>query len=220
MSQITDPKISQLLSRLHQEASSQKLVVMKGAAKAMLRGMKLKPEDMQDAYLAISASQGNSIYERLIQCKARNIVEFGTSFGISTIYLAAAAKENDGKVITSELLPEKCKVARENFTAAGLSEWIELLEGDALETLKDVPDGIDFLLLDGWNDLYLPLIKMLEPKLKNGAWIYTDNVSFPNTKPFLQYLSEHPEKYQSERIEEDKGAVLLTQYLVPSPDVE
>ena len=114
--------------------------------------------------LDLSQQQGQFLYDLLVQRGAKNIIEFGTSFGISTLYLGAAAKVNGGQVITTELLPEKCEVAQENFAQAGLSNYIELREGDAMETLREVPDQVDFLLLDGWNDLYLPILKLIEPR--------------------------------------------------------
>ncbi len=83
-----------VLNKLHKESSSEKLTILKGVLKGMLTGG-LKPSNMQDAYIAISREQGEYIYNLLIKEKARNIIEFGTSFGISTIYLAAAAQKND-----------------------------------------------------------------------------------------------------------------------------
>ena len=94
-------------------------------------------------------------------------------------------------------MPEKAKVALHNFKEAGLEEWIELRIGDAIETLKNIDNEIDFLLLDGWNDLYLPLLKVLELKFKKGTLIYTDNTSFKSAKPFLEYLKVNAQKYRS-----------------------
>lgn len=208
---ITDPRIQQTLSRLHEEASSQGFTLIKGLTKGIFR--KLRPEDMKDAYIAISQQQGEFLYDLLIQRQSKHIVEFGTSFGISSLYLGAAAKENGGTVITTELLPEKCNVANANFQEAGLDSWIELREGDALKTLTDIEDGIDFLLLDGWNDLYLPLVQMLAPKFKAGTLIYTDNASFPSARPLLNYFESNPDRYQSRRLRDDKGGSELTEVI-------
>lgn len=93
-------------------------------------------------------------------------VEFGTSFGISTIYLAKAAKDNGGKVISTEYMPHKVKIARQNIEEAGLSEYADIWEGDARETLRNINEPIDFVLLDGWPDLVFPIFKLLEPNLK------------------------------------------------------
>ncbi len=211
MQKIIDPAVVATLNRLHQASSKEFPTILKGLTKGVFR--KLRPEDMKDAYIAISRSQGEFIYDLLLQRKAKNIVEFGTSFGISTIYLGAAAKATGGHVITSELLPEKCAVARQNFKDAGLEQFIEVREGDALQTLKNVPEPIDFLLLDGWNDLYLPLLRILEPKFKNGTLIYTDNASFRSAQPFIQYIHSNSDKYQSKRIKDAKGGSELTEYV-------
>ncbi|MEM8891249.1 MAG: class I SAM-dependent methyltransferase [Bacteroidota bacterium] len=211
MNIISDKRVHTTLNRLHNEANSQGFTILKGLSKGVFRP--LRPEDMKDAYIAISQGQGEYVYKLLLEKKAKSIVEFGTSFGISTLYLGAAAKTYGGKVITTELLTEKCRVAQQNFEEAGLAEWIELREGDALETLKDSPEEIDFLLMDGWNDLYLPLLKILEPRLTQGALIYTDNASFPSAKPYLNYLKSKPEKYRSVRLQDEKGGSELTEVL-------
>ena len=211
MQYITDSQISTTLNRMHKEASSQGFTLIKGLTKGIFRP--LRPEDMKDAYIAISQNQGVFLYDLLVQQQAKHIVEFGTSFGLSTIYLGAAAKKTGGKVITTELLPEKCRVAQQNFQEAGLQQWIELREGDAMVTLQNVASDIDFLLLDGWNDLYLPLLKMLEPKFKKGTLIYTDNASFASARPFLNYIKSNPEKYRTKRLQDDKGGSELSEFI-------
>lgn len=212
MNKISTSAILTTLNELHLQSKNEYPKILKGMAKAMFR--ELQPADMKDAYIAISKQQGEFIYDLILEKKAKNIIEFGTSFGISTLYLAAAAKATNGKVITTELLDNKCKIAAKNFKKAGLSEYIDLREGDALETLKvDVPDNIDFLLLDGWNNLYLPLLKLLEPKFKKGTLIYTDNASFKSTKPFLEYVKANTAKYKTVSINADKGDAELSEFL-------
>jgi len=208
---IIDPQIYTTLNRMHKEANSEGFTIARGLAKSVFR--KLQPEDLKDAYIAISSGQGHFIYNLLRQRNAKHIVEFGTSFGISTLYLGAAAKATGGKVITTELLPEKCRIAEQNFEEAGLEKYIELLEGDALKTLEDIPAGIDFLLLDGWNDLYLPLLKILEPKFKKGTLIYTDNASFASAKPFLNYIRSRSDLYRTQRLQDEKGGSELTEFI-------
>ena len=174
------------LDRLHKESEGEIFTILKGLSKGIFR--KLEPKDMKEAYIAMSREQGIMMYELILESKSKNIIEFGTSFGISTLYLAAGAKENGGKVITTELLKEKADIAKKNFHEAGLEKYIELREGDAMITLHETPNNIEFLLLDGWNDLYLPLLKMLEPKFKNGCIIVTDNVNFSSANDFLGYV--------------------------------
>ncbi|WP_299278914.1 O-methyltransferase [uncultured Psychroserpens sp.] len=210
MHTISNEKTLKTLNKLHKESSSEKLTIMKGALKGIFR--ELRPSDMKNAYIAITRDQGEYIYDLLIREKAKNIIEFGTSFGISSIYLGAAAKQNNGQVITTELLDSKANKALQNFIDADVDNQIDLRIGDAMETLQNTPDNIDFLLLDGWNDLYLPLIKILEPKLKNGAYIYTDNINFPGSKSFIEYIKSNPRKYKTKRLSENKGGVELTEY--------
>ena len=212
METITEPIVRETLEGLHRQADKEFPKILKGLSKGIFR--KLQPEDMKDTFIAISRQQGAFLYDLLVSRKAQHLVEFGTSLGISTLYLAAAAKVTGGSVITTELLPSKCARAAAHFEQAQLTPQIDLREGDALETLAtNVADGIDFLLLDGWNDLYLPILKLLEPKFKRGTLIYTDNASFKSAKPFLQYIHAHPSKYASRRLQDDKGGSELTEFI-------
>ena len=112
--------------------------------------------------------------------KARTIVEFGTSFGISTLHLAAALRDNGGgHLITSEFEPSKAARARGNLTAGDLIDLVEIREGDALQTLStDLPDTIDLLLLDGAKSLYPDILSLVESRLRPGAFIVADNVDY------------------------------------------
>jgi predicted O-methyltransferase YrrM len=111
---------------------------------------------------------------------ARTVVEFGTSFGISTLHLAAALRDNGGgRVITSEFEPSKAARARGNLDEAGLLDLVEIREGDALQTLRgDLPETLDLVLLDGAKALYPEILGLLECRLKPGALIVADNADF------------------------------------------
>lgn len=138
-----------------------------------------------DFYLAVSPEQGRLLYVLARTIKARRIVEFGASYGISSLYLAAAARDNSGSLITTEVHPDKCAVLRETFQSAGLSDVISLREGDARETLRDVPGQIDMLFLDGWKSGYLPIFQLLRPKLGPGALILADNIAHDGAADYL-----------------------------------
>ena len=131
----------------------------------------------KDIYLAVSRETALLLYMLARSAKARTIVEFGTSFGISTLHLAAALKDNGGgHLIGSEFEPSKVVKARENIAAGGLSALVEIREGDALETLaRDLPESIDLVLLDGAKSLYPRVLALLEPRLRAGALIVADN---------------------------------------------
>ncbi|NOK22660.1 O-methyltransferase [Corallococcus carmarthensis] len=131
-----------------------------------------------EAYLPVSEELGRLLYALARARRARTVVEFGTSFGISTVHLAAALRDGGGgRIITTEYEASKVRRAKEHLTQAGLVDLVEFRVGDALETLRtDVPDGIDLVLFDGAKPLYLPLLRLLEPKLAPGAILVADNV--------------------------------------------
>jgi predicted O-methyltransferase YrrM len=109
--------------------------------------------------------------------KARSIVEFGTSFAISTLHLAAALRDNGGgRLITTEFETSKVARAHDNLTAGGLIDLVEIRAGDALQTLKaDLPETIDLLLLDGAKGLYPDVLALLEDRLRPGAFVVADD---------------------------------------------
>jgi predicted O-methyltransferase YrrM len=132
---------------------------------------------LKNAPLAVSRETGALLYMLARGAKARTIVEFGTSFGISTLCLAAALRDNGGgRLITTEFEASKVARARENLTAGGLIDLVELREGDALKTLKaDLPETIDLLLLDGAKALYPDVLALLEDRLRPGAFVVADD---------------------------------------------
>lgn len=135
---------------------------------------------MKDVPLAVSRETGLLLYMLARNSRATEIVEFGTSFGISTLYLAAALRDNGGgRLITSEFEPSKAARAKTNIVAGGLADLVEFREGDALETLaRDLPESIDLLLLDGAKALYPDILDRVETRLRPGALIVADNADF------------------------------------------
>jgi predicted O-methyltransferase YrrM len=132
---------------------------------------------MKNLPLAVSRETGALLYMLARSTSARTIVEFGTSFGISTLHLAAALRDNGGgRLITSEFEPSKAARAKANLEAAGVIDLVEIREGDALATLSvDLPETIDLVLLDGAKSLYPEILTMLESRLQPGALIVADN---------------------------------------------
>ncbi len=192
------------LAAMHADAKKDVLRMGKGIAKSIFRS--IQPQDFEHVYLPISKNQGRDIRNIIIENDCKNIVEFGTSFGISTIYLADAARKTEGKVISTELLESKAKIAIENIQDAGLSNYVEVKIGDAMETLSDYPNTIDFLFLDGWKNLYLPLIKMLEPKFNSGTLIYADNMDMSDTEDYADYIN-NCSSYSNQVIHNGKGVL-------------
>ena len=187
MTTLTTPPLAPLLEQLFVDADASDEILQQLAGN-------LSPEErvarmrtmtdyrsfytrVKDVYLAVSRETAVLLYMLARSAKARTIVEFGTSFGISTLHLAAALKDNGGgRLIGSEFEPSKVVRARANIAAAGLSDLVDIREGDALETLaRDLPESIDLVLLDGAKSLYPRVLALLEPHLRAGALIVADN---------------------------------------------
>ncbi len=189
MSTLTTPPLAPLLARLiaEAEASTEKLHQARAQAPPAASSLGPKSADyrafysqMKEYHLAVSPQTGTLLYMLARSSAARTVVEFGTSFGISTLHIAAALKDNGGgRVITTEFEPSKIAHARNNLRAANLQEFVEIREGDALETLaRDIPPAIDLVLLDGAKPLYLKVLKLLEPHLRSGAMLVADNADW------------------------------------------
>lgn len=180
----TDP-VAPLLARLFAETDAESpLAACRDLPEAELQRLMRSKTDYRDLYgrlkdLALPVSRGTGVllYMLARSSRARTIVEFGTSFGISTIHLAAALRDNGGgRLVTSEFEPAKVERARANLAAAGLLDLVEIRAGDALRTLAgDLPDAIDLVLLDGAKALYPDVLALLEPHLRPGAAIVADN---------------------------------------------
>lgn len=157
-----------------------------------------RADALQDFYLPISAQGGDLLYALVRASRPATVVEFGTSFGISTLYLAAAVADNGtGRVFGSELNHAKVTAARANLDEAGLSSWVTILAGDAFDTLADIPAPIGLVLLDGWKDLCLPVLRLLEPRLDSGALIVADDINLPAMADYLTYVRDPANGYVS-----------------------
>lgn len=190
MNTLSRPAFSALLERLFAEEDAsrarmeQSLAAMPAAERAAFSaGMadyKSLYSKVKDVHLAVSRDTAQLLYMLARAGKARQVVEFGTSFGISTLHLAAGVHDNGGgKVITTEFEPSKAEAARRNFSEAGLAGLIELRPGDALETLaQGLPDTIDLVLLDGAKSLYPQVLALVQPHLREGAMIIADNADW------------------------------------------
>ncbi|KVZ33283.1 methyltransferase [Burkholderia multivorans] len=135
---------------------------------------------LKDLWLPVSRETGVLLYQLARSTNARHIVEFGTSFGLSTLYLAAALRDNGGgRLIGSEFEPSKVAKARAHLAAGGVADLVEIREGDALQTLaRDLPESIDLLLLDGAKALYNDVLDLVESRLRAGALIVADNADY------------------------------------------
>lgn len=198
-------KTDAVLEELFKDSRFDHLRMMRSAAKSVLG--RFEPSNFKDVYLSISREQGEDLRELVRLNQFKNIVEFGTSFGISTLYLAQGALETGGRIITTELIESKANQAKKNFRKAGVDQLIEVRSGDAMDTLKDHQEPIDLLLLDGWKDLYHPLFKMLEPNFHPKTLIYVDNADMRETRVFLSKIATTG-KYSLQRLYQDKVVLI------------
>ena len=187
MTTLTTAPLAPLLDRLFDEAAAASPATSPELAALSaedLRHLMRSKTDYLDFYgrlkdlpLPVSRETGALLYMLARGCGARTIVEFGTSFGISTLHLAAALRDNGGgRLITCEFEPSTVARARNNLTEGGLIDLVEIREGDALETLSvDLPATIDLLLLDGAKALYPEILSLVESRLRRGAFIVADN---------------------------------------------
>jgi predicted O-methyltransferase YrrM len=190
MTTLTTTPLAPLLDRLFEEAAamspatSPAVAGLSAGERARLMQSKTDYIDLytrlKDLPLPVSRETGVLLYMLARNCGARNIVEFGTSFGISTLHLAAALRDNGGgRLITCEFEPSKVARARKNLVAGGLSDLVEIREGDALQTLAaDLPETIDLLLLDGAKALYPDILALVEARLRPRAFVVADNAGY------------------------------------------
>jgi predicted O-methyltransferase YrrM len=139
------------------------------------------PRAYADCGFPIHPDQGELIYLLCRSLRARRVVEFATSFGMSTLYLAAAMRDNGGGlVIGSEIVPEKIAAAKRNLADAGLLDYVEIRAGDARESLRNLGGEVDFALIDGWPggeepSLALQVMRLIAPQMQGGAIVLNDN---------------------------------------------
>jgi predicted O-methyltransferase YrrM len=187
MTTLTEAPVAPLLDRLFAEAEAAnpmadpKFASIPSAERLRLMRSKADYRDfyaqLKDYPLPVSRDVGRLLYMLARAIGARAIVEFGTSFALSTLHLAAALRDNGGgRLITSEFEPSKIVRAQAHLAAGGLADLVEIREGDALETLaSDLPETIDLVLLDGAKSLYMDVLRLVEGRLRPGAVIVADN---------------------------------------------
>jgi predicted O-methyltransferase YrrM len=153
---------------------------------------------MSAFFIPVTPEAGRLLYSLVRATRPGTVVEFGMSFGISALHLASAVRDNgSGRVLTTELSADKIAAAKRTFADTGLDDLITILEGDALSTLADIDGPVGLVLLDGWKELYLPVIKLLEPRLSTGALVVADNTEMADARPYLDYVRNAENGYVS-----------------------
>src|ERR1700730_14855921 len=192
MSVIHDPELERLLTALHAKSDEQ-VAAMRSYDAQRAKGAHSPTEDevkvfRSDKLVALDADKAEFCYQLCRASNARRIVEIGTSYGVSTLYLAAAVRDNvgaggSGVVIATEYEANKAAAARAHFEQVGLSGFIDLREGDLRQTLRQIDGPVDFMLVDIWITMARRALELVTPHLRSGAIVISDNTG--------QYRSEY-----------------------------
>jgi predicted O-methyltransferase YrrM len=187
LSVLKDERAIRVLAELHQEQANQAFGIGLDLLPQMHRWLRGRPLDWSRLEtklgrrpLAVDVDSGVYLYLLARSTRARHLVEFGASVGVSAIYLTLAARENGGRLITTELSPDKVTLARRNLERAGLADYAEVRQGDATSTLRGLEGPVDFLHNDGFPRFVLPVLRLLAPRMQAGAVALCGNAAlFP-----------------------------------------
>ena len=189
---LVDPVIERVLADFERRAEEEQ------------RRMGAPGTNLDDLLLSVGRDAGMLLYLLATGAQSRRILELGTSYGYSTVWLGAAARTTGGKVMSLELKENKIEHARQALTRAGLSTRVEFYAGDCLDSLRTLSGPFDFVLLDVWKDLYLPCFELVHPKLSSGGIIAADNMLLPES------ARPHADAYRARvRAAGDMDSVLL-----------
>jgi predicted O-methyltransferase YrrM len=217
MSVIQDPSLARLLADLHARSDAQ---IEAFGVFEQERARQARPptdEDIKqfrsDKLVALDRDKAEFCYQLCRATDARRIVEVGTSLGVSTLYLAAAVRDNiaerggRGLVIGTEYEPEKAAAAGVHFAAAGLSQFIELRQGDLRETLRQIEGPVDFLLVDIWISMARPALELVAPHLRVGAVVICDNTELHRCaySDYFAFLNNPANGFQTMTLPFDGG---------------
>ena len=208
-SPLNDPRLEALLERLHAESDAQ-IDTTDAYFERREREGSIDPENycdddmhrfLSDKLVALDRDKAEFCYLLCRALRATRVVEAGTSHGVSTLYLAAAVRDNqvdNGVVIGTEHEAHKVAVAHKNFEAAGLSDYIDLREGDLRETLQDVGGPVDFMLVDIW-DVALPALERVSSSLRTGAIVACDNTteSASEYRDYFEFVNDPKNRLQT-----------------------
>ena len=208
---LTDPKVIAVIDRLRAERR-------RPPSRGLHQGDELDPHAYEEFGFSIHPEQGDLIYLLCRAIGARRVVEFATSIGMSTLYFAAAIRDNGGgKVIGSDIVPGKLAAARRNLAAAGLAAWVDLRPGDARETLRDLGGPVDVALIDGWPgeegpSLARQMMEIITPQLRIGGIVINDNAE----PDYLDYIRDPANGFRSMSLPLKGGTELSVKLSEPS----
>jgi predicted O-methyltransferase YrrM len=171
-----DNKIESVLKKYHQRMDAETALI---ESESLRLGNGALMARRDEFLLSVGVETAQFLNTLAKAARSKTILEIGTSYGYSTVWLAEAARANHGKLITLELSVEKAHYAQQQIHDAGLSDFVEFRIGDAIQSIENAHETYDFILLDIWKELYVPCFDAFFPKLNKGAWVIGDNMIFP-----------------------------------------
>jgi predicted O-methyltransferase YrrM len=219
MSVLTDAALQTRIDALQADSAAQESAItgyfMERARKGDLNWDWLDAEAnrfMADKMVALEPIKAEFCHMLCRALRATRVVEVGTSFGVSTLYLADAVRANGGGVVIgTEYEPAKAARARETFAAAGVSRLIDLREGDLRETLKVIEGPVDFVLMDIWTEMARPALELIAPHLRPGAVVVADNTAqFRHAyRHFFEFVADPANRLRTMTLPFDNGLEIV-----------
>ncbi|MFC2026235.1 O-methyltransferase, partial [Chloroflexota bacterium] len=214
---LNDPRLEAILDRLHAQSDAQtdetNMYFEQREQEVAIDHENFYNDDtyrfLSDKMVALDRDKAEFCYLLCRSLRAARIVEAGTSSGVSTLYLAAAVRDNqveNGVVIGTEYEPRKVEIARANFEEAGLSGFIDLREGDLRQTLQGVGGPVDFMLVDIW-EVALPALELVSSSLRPGAIVACDNtaVDAAEYRDYFEFVNAPGNRFQTMTVPFDGG---------------
>jgi predicted O-methyltransferase YrrM len=188
MELMKDTAVQSVLAEYDQRMQSEAAI-----RKAVSREEWLRRRD--EFLLDVGESAGMLMNLLIREAQAKTILEVGTSYGYSTLWLAEAARATAGKVITLDLNAEKQRYAKSMLQKAGLDLFAEFRCGDAMALIKELTEPVDFVLIDLWKEVYIPCFDAVRSKLSPAAILIADNMIYPpDAQEFARAYRAHVRK--------------------------
>lgn len=151
--------------------------------------------------ISVGPRTGRFLHDLAVGAQVRQVLEIGTSYGYSTLWLAAAARATGGRVISIDISAAKQAHARAALERAGLAAQAQFIAGDAQQVIGTLAGPFDLVLIDLWKDLYVPCFDAVRPKLGRDAFVVADNmIEPPYTRPEAERYRAHLRRATSETI--------------------
>ena len=144
--------------------------------------------------LAVSEEDGRFLRFLVVSSGAKRVIEIGGANGYSAIWLGLGLRETGGRLVTIEYDPARARDAEANIRAAGLSDVVQVVPGDAFKAVPALPGTFDFVFLDAWKKDYQRFFDLVFPRLDNGGLFVAHNVVNKASEmgDFLATLRTHP----------------------------